>query len=77
MKITANNTTLRQALRDAISAALTHPGTTLQIDQAVGSDGLLVDSRKLQIVVRQIIPDGWELTSKKQGPHGLKIWRLE
>ena len=63
--------TMRNALDAAIRSDLTAAGKHMVIsapDVAV---------RQLQILVRQVIPDGWEITTKRQPDDALKIWRLE
>lgn len=67
--------TLRLALHEAMTTSLTTPGASLRIARARGSDGAVVDVRKLQICVRQIIPAGWKVTTERDGD-ALEMWRL-
>lgn len=67
---------LRLALHDALRGTLYGPGAVLHIERAIGSDGEPIPSRNLQIALTQVTPEGWLLTSKRDGDHGLRVWRL-
>jgi hypothetical protein len=66
--------TVRLALWEAMTTALTGPGTSLEISGAINAQGDAVILKNLQIVAAQITPKNWKLFTERT-PDKLTLYR--